>query len=58
MWQILYYVAFVMLLLVFIVFKSQSKQVLVLGGTRTHNLLICGQTPKPSCLKAWQEDSC
>ena len=42
MWQILYYVTFVMLLMVFTVFKSQRDQVLVLGGTQTHNLLIFG----------------
>ena len=28
------------------------------GGIRTHNLLSCGQTPKPYCLGAQQEDSC
>ena len=28
------------------------------GGIRTYNLLIFGQTPKPSCLGAWQEDIC
>ena len=32
---------------------SLSHRVLVLGGTQTHQLLIFGQTPKPSC----QEDS-
>ena len=28
------------------------------GGFRTCNLLTFGQTPKLSCLRAWQEDSC
>ena len=40
---------------IFQIFKPPS---LVLGGTRTHNLLIFGLTPKSSCLGAWEEDSC
>ena len=39
-----------------ILFVSLSHRVLVLGGTRTHNLLIFRQTPKPSRLGAQQED--
>ena len=37
---------------------SLSHYVLVLGGIRTQNILMFGQTPQPSCLGAWQEDSC
>ena len=41
------------------VFLSNLRQhCFVLGGIRTHNLLILGQTSKPSCLGARQEDSC
>ena len=41
-----------------IFFKSEAQLSLVLGGIRTHNLLILGQTPKSLCLGAQQEDSC
>ena len=37
--------------------KSETPLSLVLGGIRTHNLLIFGQTTKSFCLGAWQEDS-
>ena len=30
---------------------------LVQEGIQAHNLLICGQTAKPSCLRVRQEDS-
>ena len=33
-----------------IFFKSETPLSLVLGGIRTHNLLIFVQTSKPSCL--------
>ena len=36
---------------------SLSHRVMVRNGTRTHNLLIFGQTPKTSCLRAGQEDN-
>ena len=39
------------------VFKSETLLGLVLGGIQTYNLQIFGETPKPSCLGAWQEDS-
>ena len=37
--------------------KSETPLSLVLGGVRTHNLLISGLTTKPSCLGARQEGS-
>ena len=39
-------------------FKSETLLSFVRVEIRTHNLLIFGQTPKPSCLGAQQEDSC
>ena len=36
--------------------KSETPLSLVLGGIRTHNLLVFGLTTKPSCLGAQQED--
>ena len=41
-----------------IISKSKTSLSLVMGGIRTHNLLIFGQTPKPSCQGSRQEDSC
>ena len=41
-----------------IFFKSLSNSFLILGGIRTHNFVIFGQTPQPSCLGSRQEDSC
>ena len=38
--------------------KSGTPLSLVLGGIRTHNLLIFGQTTNASCPLARQEDSC
>ena len=42
----------------FTFFSNLTPLSLVLGGIQTHNLLIFGQTTKPSCLGARQEDSC
>ena len=36
-------------------FKSETQWSFVLGGIRTHNLLIVGQTTKPPCLGVQQE---
>ena len=36
--------------------KSEIPLTLVLGGIRTHKLLIFGLTTKPSCLEARQDD--
>ena len=40
-----------------ILWNLETPLSLVLGGIQTHNLLIFGQTTKPSCLGARQEDS-
>ena len=37
--------------------KSETSLNLVMGGIRTHNLLIFGLTTRPSCLGTQQEDS-
>ena len=37
--------------------KSETPLSLVLGGIRTHNILIFGLITKPSCQGAQQEDS-
>ena len=37
-------------------FKFETPLSLILGGMRIHNLLILGQTSKPSCPEAGQDD--
>ena len=47
----------ILIILIFF-FKTETLLSFVLDGIQTHNLLICQQTLKPSCLGVQQEDSC